>query len=126
MATKAVLTTALFDQLNSFTSELIGMYPNDPDFPLFATTVRMLKMTNPSFLVKNIYDNTIPFEKKILTKDEAFFMEYSFSEFEKEVEDINVFSKLKKYIENMSPVSKDGVWKYIQNICRLAKAIIEI
>ena len=126
MATKTVLTSALFDQLTSFTTELIAMYPDDPDFPLFSTTVRLLKSTNPSLIVKNIYDNTKPFEDKVLAKDEAFFMQYSFSEYEKEVEDINVFSKLKKYIENMSPLSKDSVWKYIQNICKLAKAITEM
>jgi hypothetical protein len=125
MAHKAVLTTALFEQLNSFTTELIEMYPDDPDFPLVASSVRMFKMMNPSFLVKNIYDNTMPFEKQIIEKDEAFFMQYSFSEFEKDVEDINVFSKLKKYNENMSDASKNGVWKYIQNIYKLAKAIIE-
>jgi len=36
---------------------------------------------------------------------------------------MNIFAKLKQYIEKMSPTSKDHVWKYIQNIVRLAKAI---
>ena len=82
MASKSVLTTALFDQLFSFTNELIAMYPDDPDFPLFSSTIRMLKMTNPSLIVKNIYDNTKSFEDKILSKNEEFFMEYSFSDTE--------------------------------------------
>ena len=122
MASKSVLTSALFDQLFSFTNELIAMYPDDPDFPLFSSTIRMLKMTNPSLIVKNIYDNTKSFEDKILSKNEEFFMEYSFSEFQKEADDINLFSKLKKYMKNMSAISKESVWKYCQNITRLAKA----
>lgn len=126
MANKTVLMTALFEQLRMFTDELISMYPDDPDFPLFNSTVKLAKMTNPSMVVKNIYDATNPFSEKILNKDEGFFMQYSFSEFEKEVGDMNVFAKLKKYIESMSPKSKDGVWSYIQNIYKLANAITQM
>jgi hypothetical protein len=123
MASKVVLVAALFEQLRLFTDELIKMYPNDPDFPLFSSSIKLLKMTNPSLVVKNIYNNTNQFSEKIMNKDERFFLEYSFSEYENEVEDINVFSKLKKYIESMSPASKESVWKYIQNIYKLANAI---
>jgi hypothetical protein len=115
--------TALFEQLRIFTDELISMYPDDPDFPLFSSTVKLARMTNPSMVVKNIYDATNPFSEKIMNKDEGFFMQYSFSEFENEVGDMNVFGKLKKYIESMSPKSKDSVWKYIQNIYKLANAV---
>jgi hypothetical protein len=123
MASKVVLVAALFEQLRLFTDELIKMYPNDPDFPLFSSSIKLLKMTNPSLVVKNIYNNTNQFSEKIMNKDERFFLEYSFSEYENEVEDINVFSKLKNYIESMSPASKESVWKYIQNIYKLANAI---
>lgn len=123
MASKVVLISALFEQLRLFTDELISMYPNDPDFPLFNNTVRLLKLTNPSLVIKNIYDATSPFSEKIISKDEGFFLQYSFSEFEKDVGDMNVFGKLKKYIESMSPASKENVWKYIQNIYKLANAI---
>jgi len=126
MATKTVLMTALFEQLRVFTNELISMYPDDPDFPLFNTTVKLAKMTNPSMVVKNIYDATNPFSEKIMNKDEGFFMQYSFAEYENEVGDMNVFGKLKKYIESMSPKSKEGVWGYIQNIYKLANAITQL
>lgn len=123
MSSKSVLTKALFEQLKLFTDELILMYPDDPDFPLFNNTVRLLKLTNPSLVVKHIYDGTSPFSEKILSKDEDFFLQYSFSEFEKDVGDMNVFGKLKKYIESMSETSKNSVWSYIQNIYKLANAI---
>ena len=126
MASKSILMSALFEQLNLFTKELISMYPNDPDFPLFKRTIQTAKMINPSLVVKNIYDGTNPFSEKIMNKDEGFFMQYSFSEFEKEVGDLNVFGKLKKYIESMSQTSKDSVWAYIQNIYKLANAITQL
>jgi hypothetical protein len=122
MASRPVLITALYDQFLSFIQELQEMYPNDPDFGLFATTLKMVKSTNPSLLPKYVYEHTIQFEEKILKRDENFFLEYSFSEYGNDV-DLNIFSKLKQYFANMNPESKENVWKYIQNIFRLGKAL---
>jgi hypothetical protein len=122
MASKPVLMNAVFDQFTSFVTELIDMYPDDPDFSLFLNSLKLLKTTNPSLLIKYVYENTASFEEKILNKDEKFFLDYSFSEYSSNV-DLNIFSKLKQYLENMSDSTKDNVWKYIQNIYRLSKAI---
>lgn len=122
MASRPVLMTALYDQFLSFVQELQEMYPDDADFGLFATTLKMVKSTNPSLLVKYIYENTIQFEDKIMNKDEHFFLDYSFSEYGNDV-DLNIFSKLKQYFAKMNGESKENVWKYIQNIFRLAKAL---
>jgi len=113
--------TALFDQFTTFVGELSEMYPQDTDFPLCITSVRLLKATNPSMLAKYIYDNTIEFEDKIINKDETFFLQNDFAEYTEYV-DMNIFGKLKVYVKNMSPESKEHVWKYCQNIIRLAKA----
>jgi hypothetical protein len=122
MSSKAVLMNAVFDQFTSFLTELIEMYPDDPDFSLFLNSLKLLKTTNPSLVVKYIYENTSMFEDQILNKDEKFFIDYSFSEYSNDV-DLNIFSKLKQYISNMTPASKENVWKYIQNIYRLSKAL---
>lgn len=122
MASKIALMNAMYDQFTSFVNELVGMYPDDPDFSMFLTTLKLMRSTNPSLLVKYVYENTNAFEEKILNKDEGFFLEYSFSEYSQDV-DLNIFVKLKEYVKIMSPSSKDNVWKYIQNIYRLSKAI---
>ncbi len=122
MASRPVLMTALYDQFLSFCQEMQEMYPEDPDFGLFAVKLKMIKSTNPSLLVKYIVDNTVQFEDKIMNKDEGFFLDYSFSEYEQRV-DLNLFSKLKQYLKGMSNESKESVWKYIQNVYRLAKAL---
>ena len=122
MASKSVLMNAMFDQFLSFINELIEMYPDDADFSMFLTTLKMMKMTNPSLISKYVYENTSAFEDQILTKNEKFFVDYSFSEYSSDV-DLNIFSKLKQYISSMDSDSKNNVWKYIQNIYRLSKAI---
>ena len=121
MASKIVLINALYDQFFSFIGELKQMYPDDADFPMYETSVRMLKTTNPSLLAKYIVEYTQDFQAKIESQDEKFFLDYSFDEYGEHV-DLNIFSKLKKYYADMSPESKSNTWKYIQNIYKLSKA----
>jgi hypothetical protein len=122
MASKKVLMTAFFEQFTSFSKELCEMYPDDSDFSLFATSLSLMKMTNPSMVIKYVVDNVLQYEDKIMSNDESFFMQNEFSEYQSDI-DMDVFAKLKQYIEKMSSSSKANVWKYIQNILRLAKAI---
>jgi hypothetical protein len=125
MASKVTLMNAVFDQFTTFVTELIEMYPDDVDFSLFLNSLKLMRSTNPSLLIKYVYENTSNFEEQILNKDESFFISYSFSEYSADV-DLNIFSKLKHYTKNMSPSTKDTVWKYIQNIYRLCKAITNL
>jgi len=122
MASKQVLTAAFFDQFMAFASELCEMYPDDSDFSMFATTLKLMKMTNPALVVKYVRDNVLQFEDKIMKKDESFFLEYDFAEYANDV-DMNIFQKLRQYTSSMSRSSKNSVWTYIQNIVRLAKAL---
>lgn len=121
MASKIVIMNALYDQFFSFLSELKEMYPEDPDFPMYETSLRLLKSTNPSLLGKYIVEYTQEFQSQIETQDESFFLKYSFDEYGEHV-DLNIFSKLKKYYADMSSDSKSNTWKYIQNIYKLSKA----
>lgn len=112
---------ALYDQFFSFLGELGQMYPEDPDFPMYETSLRMLKSTNPSLLPKYIVEYTQDFQSQIESQDEKFFLDYSFNEYGEHV-DLNIFSKLKKYYADMSKDSKANTWKYIQNVYKLSKA----
>ena len=122
MASKVTLMNAVFDQFTTFVTELIEMYPDDADFSMFLSSLKLMRSTNPSLLIKYVYDSTSTFEQQILSKDEKFFLDHTFSEYSQDV-DLNIFSKLKHYTKNMSPSTKDTVWKYIQNIYHLSKAI---
>lgn len=122
MASRIVLLNALYDQVLSFLGELTEMYPDDVDFPVFTTTIKMLRSTNPSLIATYIREYTQQFTNQIANKDEKFFLEYSFSEYEEHV-DVNIFSKLKNYFKNMNQCSKDNVWKYTQNIVKLVNSL---
>lgn len=120
---KPVLMNAFFDQLLTFLKELTAMYPDDPDFPLASTSLRLLKSTMPTFAMKQFYDSSSGFEEQILTKNESFFLDHSFSEFKDDTRfDFDILAKLKQYVKSMSPSSKDAVWTYVQNLYKLAKA----
>ncbi len=122
MANRVVLLNALFDQFQSFVSELHDMYPNDDDFGAFLTTLKLMRSTNPSLVATYVYEHTSQFESQILQKDERFFLDYSFTEYGEHV-DLDIFSKLKGYLQTMDQKSKENVWKYIQNIFKLAKSL---
>lgn len=118
---RVVLLNALYDQFTSFITELSQMYPEDPDFPMFLTSVRMLKMSNPSLLSKYIVENVSEYEVYIKNRDEQFFLT---RDFETHGVDIDIVSKLKAYLGSMSEKSKEHVWNYCDNIIRLARATV--
>ena len=120
MASKGVLLNAFFEQFTSFLTQLTEMYPDDPDFAMFLTTIRLMKTTNPSLVVKHVNDNVSQYEEQIMSKDEKFFLEHTF-DYVADL-DMDILAKLKQYVASMSPDSKESVWKYCQNIVRLAKA----
>jgi len=121
MSRKIAVLSAFFDQLTTFVKELTEMYPEDPDFQLFLTTIRLMKTTNPGMVVNELIVSIHGMEDKIDAKDESFFMNRTYEEFT-EVEDQSIFDKLKQYVEKMTPDTKEVVWKYVQNIVKLAKA----
>jgi hypothetical protein len=121
MASKIVLLNALYDQFTDFVRELTEMYPNDPDFAAFSVTLKMLRSTNPSLLAKYIVDNIAQYEGEILSKNENFFLNHDYEQYSGV--DVQIFAKLKNYVSNMNSGTKENVWKYIQNIYRLARAV---
>lgn len=122
MSTRIVLINALFDQFQSFMIELSEMYPEDEDFATFLTTIKLLRTTNPSLLPKYIYEHTSQFEDQIMKKDVGFFINYSFVEYGEHV-NLDIFTKLKNYVQSMNDKNKENVWKYIQNIFKLANTL---
>lgn len=122
MAGRVALMNAFYEQLFTFLEELKDMYPDDGDFPLGIMTLKMMKSGNPGFTIKTFYESSKQFEDQILTKDEHFFLDHTFSEFGDSM-DFNILTKLKQYVKSMSPVSKDNVWLYIQTLYKIAKAV---
>lgn len=123
---KKVLIDAFFNQFISFIGELKQMYPEDEDFPVFVTTLSLLKGTNPmlvvNFVKKEIVDLYGP---QIDSRDEGFFVESDDYLANRDDVDLNIVQKLKQYIRGMSPETKETVWKYIEIITKLCKKALE-
>jgi hypothetical protein len=119
---KPVLMNAFFDQLLTFLKELTAMYPDDADFPLASTTIRLLKTTTPVFVLNQFYESSKGFEDQILSKNESFFLDHTFDEFKSDAFDFNILAKLKSYVQSMPPSSKEAVWIYVQNLYKLVNA----
>jgi hypothetical protein len=97
------------------------MYPDDADFSLGLTSTRMIRKMNPTMWVKLFYNNAKPYDSEIMTKNEKFFMDHSFSDMEDL--DFNILAKLKQYVQGMSEASKKVVWIYVENLYKLGKII---
>jgi hypothetical protein len=121
---KKVLIDAFFNQFNSFLGELKQMYPEDPDFPVFITTLSMMKAANPMLVVNFVKTEIVdPFSAKIESRDESFFMGQDYAT--RDDVDLNIVDKVKQYIQGMSPETKDTVWKYIEIIAKLCSKALE-
>lgn len=121
MAPNPIVIKTFFDQLITFLGELKDMYPDDPDFPLGLTSVKLMRTMNPTVIVKMFYDTAKPYDSEITSRNESFFMDHSFSDVQDV--DFNLLDKLKQYVRGMSPDSKKVVWVYIENLYKLAKVI---
>ena len=121
---KKILIDTLFTQFSDFLKQLQNMYPEDTDFTIFLSTLQLLKSANPMLVVNFVKTDIIdPYGSKIISKDESFFLNNDYTK-HREV-DLNIVEKLKTYIQNMSPNSKDIVWKYIEILMKLTLKILE-
>jgi len=121
---KKMFIDAFFSQFNSFLEELKEMYPEDQDFPVFISTLALVKSTNPMLVVNFVKSEiVVPFGEKIAIRDETFFMEQDFTT--RSDVDLDIVQKIKQYIKGMSPQSKEVVWKYIELITKLCLKALE-
>ena len=121
---KKVLIDAFFNQFNSFLGELKQMYPEDEDFPVFITTLSLMKTANPMLVVNFVKtENVDPFAAKIQAKDESFFLGKDYTT--RDDVNLDIVEKIKQYILGMSPETKETVWKYIEIITKLCVKALE-
>lgn len=121
MAPNPAIVNAFYDQLTTFLGELKEMYPDDPDFALGLTSLKMMRKVNPVAWVRVFYDGAKPYEAEILSKNEGFFLDHSFADVQDM--DFNILGKLKQYVRGMSDSSKKVVWVYVENLYKLAKIL---
>jgi hypothetical protein len=127
MASRVQVFQGFFNQFYAFIGELQNMFPEDPDFKVFDTALRLIQKTNPSLALKYYKTNVLDtaFSSKIAEKDEKFFTEYEYSEFHEEVGGADVIGKLKQYWSVLSPASQAMVWEYITSLDQIARYLVQ-
>ena len=118
---KKVFMDAFYNQFADFVSQLQKVFPEDTDFPTYATGLRLMRMTNPLYIVKQFQASVLPFEESIRAKKEDFFLTYDFSQLGAEGWLMEVIAKLKGMWSTLSENNKKCIWDYINLLLDIAK-----
>ena len=123
-----MLMEAFFNSFIALSTEMKEMFPDDPDFGVFDTALKLLQKTNPSLAVTYYKNNVLDteFNEKIPQQDESFFLNHSFNEYHDTVGGMDVIGKLKQYWAVLSPASRSLVWDYIITLDRIARHLSTI
>lgn len=114
------LLSAFNIQLVNLSDNLCEMYPTDTDIHFTNSSIHLLKKSNPRQLYTLCNKYIKIYHKKILDKDDDFFLNNNFDKHyqEKANEDVknieNIINNLKKYWKDMDKDSKENIWKYLQ------------
>ena len=120
MSGGVVYMRTIFKQLTEFVSQLEEMFPDDPDFPVFQTFLGLVQRTNPQMILATIREHVIDkYDAQIISRDEAFILNYTGSEYDSEV--MNIVSKLRTYWKTLSEPSKNAMWQYLHVLTQLCK-----
>jgi hypothetical protein len=79
MASKKILVDAFFNTYEDFMNQMIAVYPDDRDFPLYKSGLGMFRRVNPAIIVGKTWKWVSKFEGQIKERDESFFLSYDYS-----------------------------------------------
>ncbi len=113
---------AFYNQFLDFIDQLQTVFPNDTDFPTYASGLRLIRMTNPAYAITQFRENVFQFEESILAKKEDFFLSY---DFEKHGAGMEVITKLKNMWSGLSDNNKKCIWDYIGVLIQIAKKCVD-
>ena len=121
---KHIVLDAFFNQFDAFLIQVCKVFPDEPDFKVYRNGLKFLRSTNPTLLMKEFRVHVLPFEKVIRKRDEGFFLNYPFNEFEDGSEDsvAKVINKIKGLWVSMTPTNKKTVLDFINTFLDLEKA----
>jgi hypothetical protein len=109
---KKVLIDAFYNQFHDFLEQLQKVMPEDTDFPTYIMGLKMMRTGNPMYLVREFIAQTKPFEASIKSRDEKFFLDYTFDEFANNDWLIQMINKIKGLWKGFSDNNKKCVWDY--------------
>jgi len=114
----ASTVTAFNDMMEQFLDELVLTFPEEKSFIKFQASFSILRRTRPRSALENYMESIGPVATHVMQKDETFFKEHS--------ETIPILKELnlnKIWTDDLSPTTKEAIWKYLQTLYILATTI---
>lgn len=119
---KKIYIDAFFDQYEDFLQQMLEVYPNDPDWPLYIAGLGIFRRTNPMMVVQKTWKHISRFEEMIKARDEKFFLNRDYSDITEGEEPLEqTVTKIKGMWAQLSPHNRNIVWDYVNNITYLAR-----
>lgn len=114
------------NKLNEFLKQLINTFPDDPDFKLFQTSVRVIRLANEKKPLELFnLGLTDDYKNNIRNKNEEFFLNNDYKDVlnnnEVNNNDVNnkLINKLKGYWSNLDEDNKKIVWDYFTILLKI-------
>ena len=112
-----------FAQFEQFISQLIVVFPNDPDFPVYLKNLKMARVANPRMVITAVETHCLPFADTIKARNADFFLKYSFAEYEKDETIVPVIRKMKDMWIQISPANQGHILDYVNNLLTMVEIL---
>ena len=112
-----------FAQFEQFISQLMLVFPDDPDFPVYLSNLRIAKIANPKQVIAAIETHCLPFAETIKARNADFFLKYSFAEYEEDETIVPVIRKMKDMWVQISPTNQRHVMDYVNNLLTMVEIL---
>jgi hypothetical protein len=122
MASKKILVDAFFNTYEDFMNQMIAVYPDDRDFPLYKSGLAMFRRVNQAIIVGKTWKWVSKFEGQIKERDERFFLEYDYTTVTEGEEPLEqTLEKLRGMWRELSEHNRRIVWDYVNLVMELAR-----
>ena len=107
------------EMMDNFLSELTKTFPNEPGVKKYKTSYELVRKANPRKCIESYMAACSNYNQQIMNKDESFFVEHG--ETIGFLKDLNI----KKHWQDpeLSQVTRDAIWQYIQTLYILGTTI---
>ena len=117
--------TAFNNIVIDFIEDCILVFPQDKHFRGYKQALLLLKKVNPRMISSSFKEYILPYQKYIEEKNEHFFLNSNYEEFEQTEDVKSVINQIKGYWRdpNLSQSNKDKIWEYVIVLYKLSKKL---
>ena len=109
-----------------FNDDLITTFPEENDFKVYKRAIEFINSKNNKKICSLFKNYMILYRKKILEKDESFFLNNDYVDIVKNSQSEGVekiILKLKNYWTTLSETNKASIWEYLISLIKLSDLV---